>query len=62
MGTPEAKTIMKVLSGWPYCWMNYVVLVCVVQLCPTLCDAMDCSLQAPLSMSMEFSRQKYWSG
>ena len=31
-----------------------------VQLCPAHCDPMDCSLQAPLSM--EFSRQEYWSG
>ena len=31
----------------------------VVQLCPTFCDLMDCSL-APLSMG--FSRQEYWSG
>ena len=31
-----------------------------LQLCPTLCDAMDCSLPAPLSMG--FSRQEYWSG
>ena len=30
------------------------------QLCLTLCDPMDCSPQAPLSM--EFSRQEYWSG
>ena len=30
------------------------------QLCPMLCDSMDCSLQAPLSMG--FSRQEYWSG
>ena len=30
------------------------------QLCPTLCDPMDCSPQAPLSM--EFSKQEYWSG
>ena len=30
------------------------------QLCPTLSDPMDCSL--PGSSSMEFSRQKYWSG
>ena len=29
------------------------------QLCPTLCDPMDCS-QVPLSMG--FSRQEYWSG
>ena len=29
-------------------------------LCPTLCDPMDCSHLAPLSMG--FSRQEYWSG
>ena len=32
----------------------------VAQLCPTLCDPMDCSYQAPLSMG--FSRQEHWSG
>ena len=32
----------------------------VAQLCPTLCDPMDCS--PPGSSAMEFSRQKYWSG
>ena len=32
----------------------------VAQLCPTLCDPMDCTCQAPLSMG--FSRQDYWSG
>ena len=32
----------------------------VAQLCPTLCDPMDCSLPAPPSMG--FSRQEYWSG
>ena len=31
-----------------------------VKLCPTLCDPMDYSLQA--SLSMGFSRQEYWSG
>ena len=31
-----------------------------LQLCPTLCNPMDCSHQAPLSMG--FSRQEYWSG
>ena len=31
----------------------------LLQSCPTLCDPMDCSLQAPLSMG--FSRQEYWS-
>ena len=30
------------------------------QSCPALCDPMDCSPQAPLSM--EFSRHEYWSG
>ena len=30
------------------------------QSCPTLCDPMDCSRQAPLSMG--FFRQEYWSG
>ena len=32
----------------------------LTQLCLTLCDSMDCSLPAPLSM--EFSRQEYWCG
>ena len=33
----------------------------VAQSCPTLCDPMYCAVrQAPLSM--EFSRQGYWSG
>ena len=32
----------------------------LIQMCPTLCDPMDCSLLAPLSM--RFSRQEYWSG
>ena len=32
----------------------------VAQSCPTLCDRMDCSHQAPPSMG--FSRQEYWSG
>ena len=35
--------------------------VCVCgQLCLNLCDPMDCSLPAPLSL--ELSRQEYWSG
>src|SRR5574341_1265913 len=32
----------------------------VAQLCPTLHDPMDCSLQAPPAMG--FSRQEHWSG
>ena len=40
-----------------------IMCVCMhaksLQLCPTLCDPVDCS-QAPLSLG--FSRQEYWSG
>ena len=36
------------------------VKVLVAQSCLTLCNPMNCSCQA--SLSMEFSRQKYWSG
>ena len=32
----------------------------VAKSCPTLCDPMDYSPPAP--MSVEFSRQDYWSG
>ena len=32
----------------------------ITQSCPTLCNPMDCSPLVPLSM--EFSRQEYWSG
>ena len=38
--------------------LTCVGLCSVVQSCQTLCKSMDC--QAPLSM--EFSRQEYWSG
>ena len=31
-----------------------------LQSCPTLCDPMDCSLTA--SLSVGFSRQEYWTG
>ena len=37
-----------------------VETVLVVQSCLTLCNPMDCSQRAPLSI--EFSRQEYWSG
>ena len=32
----------------------------VAQLCPALCDPLDCI--SPGSLSMEFSRKEYWSG
>ena len=38
----------------------FVMCVLVSRLCPAYCDPMDCS---PLdTLSMGFSRQKYWSG
>ena len=42
------------------CSLCYVCLGLVTQSCLTLCDPLDCSHQAPLSMG--FPRQKYWSG
>ena len=47
-------------------WRNPTILafqrseVQVTQSCPTLCDPMDCTRQAPLSMG--FSREEYWGG
>ena len=35
-------------------------LCLITQLCPTLCDPMTATHQAPLSLG--FSRQEYWSG
>ena len=40
----------------PFC--EQMLKALVVQLWPTLCNPMDCSLL----LSMEFSRQEYWSG
>ena len=40
-------------------WYRCVhVFMMSLQLCPTLCDPIDCSRQAPLSMG--FPRRKYW--
>ena len=42
-------------------WAALPAALCsVAQGCPTLCNPMDCSLQAPLSMG--FPRQEYCSG
>ena len=37
-----------------------VVVALVVQSCPTVCNPINVACQAPVSM--EFSRQEYWSG
>ena len=39
---------------------SHALCVSVTQLCPTLCDPMDCSPPG-FSLSMGFSRQEYWS-
>ena len=44
---------------WPTLW-KVKVKVLVAQLCQTVCNPMDCSCQAALSMG--FPRQEYWSG
>ena len=43
---------------WSSCLLK--VKVSLAKLCPTLCNPMDCSLPALLSMG--FPRQEYWSG
>ena len=48
-----------------YTKIQYFCLKCmyigiVLQLCLTLCDSMGWNHEAPLSL--EFSRQEYWSG
>ena len=54
--------INKSPSNQINCKQNWKILemykVKVAQSCPAVCDPMDCS-QAPLSI--EFSRQEYWS-
>ena len=49
-------------GSWAFeTWLMWLMCVCsVAQSCPTLCDPMDCSPLGPLSV--EFSRQEYWSG
>ena len=43
-----------------FCIFISLCVCLVAQSCPTLCNPMDCSPPAPLSM--ECSRQEYWSG
>ena len=61
--------IKRERRGSPVCWavmcpvrgaFSVCVCVLVAQSCLTLCDPVDCSHQAPLSMG--FSKQEYWSG
>ena len=47
-------------TNWESSTDTHTLRVLVAQSCLTLCDPVDCSRQAPLSMG--FSRQEYWSG
>ena len=54
---------LPLASGTPDFFPSFPSSVCVclvAQSCPTLCDPWTVSCQA--SLSMEFSRQEYWSG
>ena len=42
--------------------MSLSLCVLVTRSCPTLCDPMDCCPPGNSPLSMEFSRQEYWSG
>ena len=47
-------------KSWFFTYFIYSGACTHTQLCPTLCDPMDCS--PPVTLSMEFSKQGYWSG
>ena len=58
---PECKRVNTRKNNIRTTGLFRFYLLCVYMLsCVLLCDHMDCSPQAPLSM--EFSRQTYWSG
>ena len=54
-GRSRSSEIKKLRNEYCYNWACMTV-----QLCPTLYDAMEDS--SPGFLSMEFSRQEYWSG
>ena len=59
-------THYRLLTNVFFFSFTYIIHICEsyyvlgAQSCPALCDPMDCSCQAPLSMA--FLRQEYWSG
>ena len=60
--SPSHKVLLNgtaEMFNWP-CYI-YMCMLCAksLQSCLTLCDPMTVACQAPLSM--EFSRQEYWS-
>ena len=51
--------LIRNLNSLMFIRIHFGVCAKLLQSCPTLCDSMNCTRQAPLSMG--FSRQKYWS-
>ena len=49
------------LLGKPWLWLSSVKFSSVAQLCPTLCDPMDCSMQASLSITTSWSLLEHTS-
>ena len=56
---PEDKNKKMALSSLSTRFSE-IYIELAAQSCPTLCDPVDCSPPAPLSMG--FSKQEYWSG
>ena len=61
-GTDCKKRNTQLKKAWVVGYLLFrIMLACLVaQLCPTICDSMDCS--PPGSSLWGFSRQEYWSG
>ena len=62
---PTGSSVPGILQARTLEWVaisfsNACVHAKLLQSCPTLCDPIDGSPQAPLSLG--FSRQEYWSG
>ena len=55
----KPNPFLPVLSPQPRTIEHACVCAKSLQLCPTLCDSVDCSHQSPLSMG--FCRQEYWN-
>ena len=61
----DTETAWVPITGWMdkenVVYVHWNTCCCAItKSCPTLCNPMDCTCQAPLSMG--FSRQEYWSG
>ena len=52
---------LSILTSQTFSVMIRIPYMVVTQLCPTLCDPMDC-IACQATLSMGFSRQEYWSG